>query len=96
MTRLGFTKRNVDPNLYFKVEKNALVILLLYVDDLFLIGAKPLIIQCKKKLASNFGMKDVGLMHYYLRLEVWKKPSKFFLGQGKYVLWILHIFGVMD
>lgn len=68
---LRFTKSDVDPNLYFKVVKNAPMILLLYVDDLFLIGVEPLIIHCKKQLASEFDMKDLGLMHYYLGLEVW-------------------------
>jgi hypothetical protein len=38
MTNLGFTKSKVDPNLYFKVMNDEPVILLLYVDDLFLIG----------------------------------------------------------
>ena len=33
---LGFTKSKVDSNLYFKVEDEIPVILLLYVDDLFL------------------------------------------------------------
>ena len=33
---LGFTKSKVDSNLYFKVENDGIVILLLYVDDLFL------------------------------------------------------------
>jgi hypothetical protein len=42
---------------------NALVILLLYVDELFLIGAEPLIIKCKKELYIEFDMKDIGLMH---------------------------------
>jgi hypothetical protein len=42
------------------------VILLLYLDDLFLIGE-----ECKKRLASEFEMKDLGLMHYFLGLEVW-------------------------
>jgi hypothetical protein len=32
---LGFTKKKVDSNLYFKVMNDELVILLLYVDDLF-------------------------------------------------------------
>ena len=45
-----------------------IVILLLYVDDFFLTGAEPLIIQCKKDLATKFDMKDLGLMHYYLGL----------------------------
>jgi hypothetical protein len=86
---LGFSKNDVDPNLYFKVVKSEPVILLLYVDDLFLTGAKNLIDQCKRELSFEFEMKDLGLMHYYLGLEVSKKPSEIFLGQGKYVIMIL-------
>ena len=47
------------------------VILLLYVDDLFLIGNEKHIKDCKKNLAEEFKMKDIGLMHYFLGLEVW-------------------------
>ena len=72
------------------------MILLLYVDDLFLRGAKPLIIQCKKQLDSVLDMKDIGLIHYYLGLEVLQKLGKVFLGQGRYVLEILQRFGMMD
>ena len=38
LTSLGFTKSKVDPNLFLKVMDDEPVILLLYVDDLFLIG----------------------------------------------------------
>jgi hypothetical protein len=38
LTRLGFTKSKVDSNLYFKFMNDEPVILLLYVDDLFLTG----------------------------------------------------------
>jgi hypothetical protein len=41
-------------------------------------------------------MKDLGLMHYYLGLEVWKKHGEIFLGQGKYVVNILQKFWMMD
>ena len=44
LTRIGFFKSDVDPNLYLKVENNEPVIFLLYVDDLFLIGVEHLII----------------------------------------------------
>lgn len=71
LTRLGFSKSHANPNLYYKAVDNAPIILLLYVDDLFIIGEESLIIQCKKDLASEFDMKDLGLMHYYLGLEVW-------------------------
>ena len=68
---LGFTKSKEDSNLYFKVMNDESVILLLYVDDLFLTEEENLIIDCKKKLVAEFEMKDLGLMHYFLGLEVW-------------------------
>jgi uncharacterized metal-binding protein len=45
LTRLGFSKIHADPNLYYKFVNNAPVILLLYVDDLFLTSEESLIIQ---------------------------------------------------
>ena len=70
---IGFTKSDADPILYDKVMNNEPLILVLYVDDLFLIGNEKLIIWCKKKLDSEFEMKDLGLMHYFLGLEVWQR-----------------------
>ena len=52
LTRLGFTKNKADPNLYMKVMDDELVILLLYVDDLFLTGNGKHITKSKKKLAD--------------------------------------------
>jgi hypothetical protein len=72
------------------------VILLLYVDDLFLIGEEKLITNCKKKLVVEFEMKDLGLMHYFLGLEVWQSPQKIFLNQGKYAVEILKRFDMLD
>jgi len=63
MTRLGFYKSVVDPNNYIKVVKGEPVIMLLYVDDVFLTGVEHLISQCKRDLASEFDMNDIGLMH---------------------------------
>ena len=41
-------------------------------------------------------MKDLGLLHYFLGLEVRQKIGKIFLSQGKYVRDILSKFGMMD
>jgi hypothetical protein len=69
----------------------------MYVDDLFLTGEEKLIIDCKKKLAAEFEMKDLGLMHYFLGLEVWQKsPEKIFLNQGKYAVEILKRFDMLE
>ena len=56
------------------------LILVLYVDDLFITGAERLIQGCKQDLASEFKMKDIGLMHYFLGLEVWQEQGHIFLG----------------
>ena len=46
---LGFTKSKVDSNLYYKIEDDGIMILLLYVDDLFLMGEDKPIIECNNK-----------------------------------------------
>ena len=71
-------------------------ILLLYVDDLFLTGNEKQIVECKKKLAEEFEMKYLGLMHYFLGLEVWQSPEGIFLNQGKYVVEILKRFDMLE
>ena len=68
---LGFTKSKADSNLYYKVEDGNPVMLLLYVDDLFVKGTNGLIVDMKRKLAVEFEMKDLGIMHYFLGMEVW-------------------------
>jgi hypothetical protein len=49
---LGFTKSEVDPSLNYKVEDGCPLILVLYIDDLFVIGDEKLIDGCKRELAS--------------------------------------------
>lgn len=63
--------RDVDPNLYYLMVEDEPLILVLYVDDLFLVGSLGLIENCKRKLAAEFDMKDLVLMRYFLRLKVW-------------------------
>ena len=43
-----------------------LLVLLLYVDDLFITGRERPIAACKKDLAAEYEMTDIGLMHYFL------------------------------
>jgi hypothetical protein len=39
-------------------------------------------------------MKDIGLQHYLLGLEVWQEPGHIFMGKGKYAVDILKTFHV--
>ena len=68
MMSLGFTKSKEDSNLYYKVVDGDHVILLFYVDDLFLIGEEKLILDSKRNLAIELEMKDLGMMDYFLGL----------------------------
>ena len=52
-----------------------LLIILIYVDDLILTGDEQLINSCKVDLEKEFEMKDLGLLLYFLGLEIWKKEG---------------------
>jgi hypothetical protein len=41
-------------------------------------------------------MKDLGIMHYFLGLEVWQSPEKISLNQGKYTVEILKRFDMLE
>jgi hypothetical protein len=96
LQNMGFVKSEADANLYYLVVGGEVLILVLYVDDLFLTGSLGLIEECKRDLAAEFEMKDLGLMHYFLGMEVWQTDGEIFLGQGKYCIEILKRFGMED
>jgi hypothetical protein len=93
---LGFNKSVADPNLYYHIVGDKCLILVLYVDDLFLTSSERLIVECKRALTSEFKMKDLGIMHYFLGLEVWQRTDELFPSQGKYTVEILKKFGMTD
>ena len=70
LQKMGFVKSDANPNLYYLKVGNEPLILVLYVNDLFLTGSSRLIKDCKENLVAEFDMKDLGLMHYFLELEI--------------------------
>lgn len=93
---LGFQKNDVDSNIYLIVIKNQPLFLVLYVDDIFLTGEDNLIEWCKKELINEFEMKYLGLLHYFLGLEVKQSKDEVFMSQGKYTMDILKMFDMLD
>ena len=79
---MGFSNSKVDSNLYYKVEDDHPVMLLLYVYDLFVTGTYGLIADTKRKLATDFEMKDLGMMHYFLGMEVCRMRMESSLDKG--------------
>jgi hypothetical protein len=62
MTEQGYSRCHSDHCVYFKrLENGSYIILLLYVDDMFVVGSNMQDINVlKKKLANSFVMKDLG------------------------------------
>eukprot|EP00253_Pinus_taeda_P014477 PITA_14477 len=83
-TGLGFTKSEGDANLYHIMVKGKLLIIVLYADDIILTGDDQFIVSCKEDLAREFKQKDMGLLHYFLGMEVSQKDGELFVSQGKY------------
>lgn len=96
LQQIGFEKSEADPIFIILWWDGELLVLVLYVDDLFITRALNLIEGCKRDLASEYEMKDIGLMHYFLGFEVWQEERHIFLGQGKYAVDVLSRFHMGD
>ena len=72
------------------------MILLLYVDDLFLTSEYEIITDAKRRFATKFKIKYLGMVHYFLGMEAWQSADGIFLGQGKYAVEIMKIFKMME
>jgi hypothetical protein len=71
--------------------------LVLYVDDMLLIGNNKEIIQdVKTQLSSKFDMKDLGASNFILGMEIKRdrKRRKLWLNKRKYVETILQRFNM--
>ena len=80
-------RRKSDPNLYTKFDEHGYIVLIsLYVDDLIITGnAEKLIDEIKEQLSKVFEMKDLGELHYFLGLEVWRNAVQTFVCRSNYV-----------
>ena len=63
-------------NLYHIVVDDNIFIIVIYVDDFIVTSDEQLITSCKEDLVREFDMKDMGLPHYFLCLEIWQLLSK--------------------
>jgi hypothetical protein len=94
---LGFSKCASEPAVYKRgIGKNA-VILGVYVDDLIVTGADVSEIdRFKKQMTSQFEMSDLGLLSFYLGIEVEQCADYITIRQSNYAKKILSQFGMGD
>ncbi|KAM1762795.1 hypothetical protein ACFX12_005393 [Malus domestica] len=83
---LGFQHTYSDSSLFVKPVGSDIVILLLYVDDIIITGsAHSAIQQVIDALTSEFDIKDLGPLHFFLGIQISQTPNGLFLSQQKYI-----------
>ena len=90
---LGFEKSLSEATLYVKHESNDILIVSLYVDDLLLTGNDAkLVEEFKQEMMKVFEMTDLGLMTFFLGMEIKQAEHEVFICQKKYAKEILKKF----
>ena len=76
----GFKRSKADLDVYVKYSDDKVVIIVLYVDDLIIIGDHTHDIEkTKDQLKQVFEITDLGLMHYFLGMQVWQEEGRIML-----------------
>ncbi|GKV20502.1 hypothetical protein SLEP1_g30621 [Rubroshorea leprosula] len=93
----GFVKCPYEYALYVKVSNGGILIVCLYVDDLIFTGNNPRMFEEFKRAMSNeFEMTNIGLMSYYLGIEVKQMEEGIFISQENYVREVLKRFNMSN
>ena len=97
MLHIGFCASAADGNLFILRHGSSIVFLLLYVDDIIITGNKSSFVSSVIKLLGvDFDLKDLGLLHYFLGLQIDYTSSGLFVHQTKYASDLLRKFGMID
>lgn len=95
--KLKFVKCSKEPSLYYRRVKGSLLLVAVYVDDLLITGSDiNLIMKFKTEMSSIFEMSDLGLLTYYLGIEVEQHAGGITLRQERYTKKILEQTGMGD
>ena len=90
LTTVGFKRSNADSSLFVRTGTAGKLVVLVYVDDLIITGDNmDEITKLKHSLQQRFAIKDLGILRYFLGIEMATSPKGFFLSQRKYVLDLL-------
>ncbi len=92
----GFNRCRNEPTLYTKMnEQGEILIVCLYVDDLIFTGDLSIDIF-KVAMKKEFEMTNLGLMRYFLGIEVNQNDKGIFISQSKYANVILKRFNMIN
>jgi transposase InsO family protein len=95
LVKLGFVRNPLEHAVYRRAEKDGYLLVGVYVDDLIITGPnKDTLEAFKKEMMASFSMSDLGLLTYYLGIQVEQRKGVTTLCQSAYTLKILEQAGM--
>lgn len=94
LENLGFAKGTTDSNLYLKKNENGLLIIVIFVDDIFFGGNDEGSDNFFDEMKNEFDMSMISEMKYFFSLQIVQNSDGIFLSQNKYLKDLLKIFGL--
>ncbi|CAA7025129.1 unnamed protein product [Microthlaspi erraticum] len=97
LLEFGFICSVRDPSMFIYIKDKDIIILLLYVDDMIITGnaSKPME-KFFSDLKSQFMMKDIGQMEYFLGIQAQFHSEGLFLSQQRYAEDLLIVAAMSD
>ena len=94
----GFERSKNEPTFYVKKKGDVdFLVVYLYVDDMIYKGSSKLIVvEFKFIMMRKIEMSDLGLLHYFLGLEVNQNSDGIFISQRKYVIDLFNRFNMLN
>lgn len=97
LLNIGFVNSLADTSLFIYCHGTTLVYLLVYVDDIIVIGSDPNSVDAVlTSLAERFSIKDPTDLHYFLGIEATRKKQGLHLMQRKYIIDLLAKHNMLD
>ncbi|XP_043710546.1 uncharacterized mitochondrial protein AtMg00810-like [Telopea speciosissima] len=91
----GFAQSQADHSLFMLHQDSASIFILVYVDDIIITGSDATLLQdVKTRICHQFHTKDIGILKYFLGIEVARSNTDLYLCQRKYTLDILNDCGL--
>jgi len=99
LTHLGFARCDVDQAIFFRHEGQAIIIVLVHVDDCTIaVTSITLITDFKAWILEYVDITDLGKLHWLLGIEIKhnREHCTIHLSQCSYIDSILHRYGLQD
>ncbi|XP_074347313.1 uncharacterized protein LOC141686159 [Apium graveolens] len=94
--QLDINNAFLNGDLHEEIFMQTFIALLVYVDDIILTGSNETTIkEVKGFIQSQFKLKDLGHLHYFLAIEIARSSQGIYLHQRKYALNLLNQTGLL-